>query len=29
MTGGRVDRTEIDLRIGDLMIEAKLTEVDF
>ena len=29
MIGGRVDCTEIDLRIGDLMIEAKLTETDF
>jgi hypothetical protein len=25
----RVDRTEVDLRIGDLLIEAKLTEVGF
>jgi hypothetical protein len=29
MIGGRVDCTEIDLRIGYLMIEAKLTEIDF
>jgi hypothetical protein len=29
MIGGRVDCTEIDLRVGDLMIEAKLTETDF
>jgi hypothetical protein len=29
MIGGRVDCTEIDLRIGDLMIEAKLTESIF
>jgi hypothetical protein len=29
MVGGRADCTEIDLRIGDLMIEAKLTETDF
>jgi len=29
MADGRVDRTEVDLRIGDLMIEAKLTETDF
>ena len=29
LIGGRVDCTEIDLRIGDLMIEAKLTEIDF
>lgn len=26
---GRFDRTEIDLRLGDLLIEAKLTENDF
>jgi Restriction Endonuclease associating with ARP len=26
---GRFDRTEIDLRLGDLLIEAKLTESDF
>lgn len=26
---GRLDRTEVDLRIGDLLIEAKLTESDF
>ena len=29
LVGGRVDRTEIDLRVGDLLIEAKLTESDF
>ncbi len=29
MIGGRVDCTETDLRIGELMIEAKLTETDF
>jgi restriction endonuclease-like protein len=26
---GKTDRTEIDLKLGDLMIEAKLTETDF
>jgi hypothetical protein len=26
---GRFDRTEIDLRLGDLLVEAKLTENDF
>lgn len=26
---GRFDRTEVDLRLGDLLIEAKLTETDF
>ena len=26
---GRVDRTEIDMRLGDLRVEAKLTESDF
>jgi hypothetical protein len=26
---GRLDRTEVDLRFGDLLIEAKLTEGDF
>jgi hypothetical protein len=29
LLGGRFDRTEIDLRLGDLLIEAKLTETDF
>jgi hypothetical protein len=29
LTNGRFDRTEIDLRLGDLLIEAKLTESDF
>ncbi len=29
LANGRFDRTEIDLRIGDLLIEAKLTEADF
>lgn len=28
-TNGQFDRTEVDLRLGDLMIEAKLTESDF
>jgi hypothetical protein len=27
--GGHVDRTEIDMRVGELLIEAKLTEGDF
>ncbi len=26
---GRFDRTEVDMRLGDLLIEAKLTESDF
>jgi hypothetical protein len=26
---GRVDRTEIDMRLGDLLVEAKLTETGF
>ncbi len=26
---GHVDRTEIDMRVGDLLVEAKLTETDF
>jgi hypothetical protein len=26
---GRVDRTEVDMRLGDLLVEAKLTEADF
>ena len=26
---GRTDRTEIDMKLGDLMVEAKLTETDF
>jgi hypothetical protein len=26
---GRVDRTEVDMRWGDLLVEAKLTETDF
>jgi hypothetical protein len=26
---GRFDRTEVDLRVGDLLVEAKLTEGDF
>ena len=26
---GKVDRTEIDLKLGDLLVEAKLTENDF
>jgi hypothetical protein len=29
MTKGRVDRTEVDLCAGDLLVEAKLTEGDF
>jgi hypothetical protein len=29
MGGKKMDRTEIDLKIGDLLIEAKLTEYDF
>ena len=29
LRNGRVDRTEVDLRWGDLLIEAKLTESDF
>jgi hypothetical protein len=29
LLANHVERTEIDLRIGDLFIEAKLTEVDF
>ena len=29
LANGRVDRTEVDLRWGDLLIEAKLTESDF
>jgi hypothetical protein len=29
LRGGRTDRTEIDMKLGDLMIEAKLTETDF
>lgn len=29
LAGGRLDRTEVDLRIGSLLIEAKLTEGDF
>jgi hypothetical protein len=29
LANGRFDRTEIDLRVGDLLIEAKLTESDF
>ena len=27
--GGKFDRTEVDMRIGDLLVEAKLTEADF
>jgi hypothetical protein len=26
---GKTDRTEIDMKLGDLMVEAKLTETDF
>ena len=29
LANGRFDRTEVDLRVGDLLIEAKLTESDF
>ena len=29
LTNGRFDRTEVDLRLGDLLTEAKLTESDF
>jgi len=29
LANGRFDRTEIDLRLGDLLVEAKLTESDF
>lgn len=29
LRNGKVDRTEIDLKIGDLLLEAKLTEGDF
>lgn len=29
LLNGKFDRTEVDLRIGDLLIEAKLTESDF
>jgi hypothetical protein len=29
LAGGRFDRTEVDMRLGPLLIEAKLTEADF
>jgi hypothetical protein len=29
LKGGLVDRTEVDMRWGDLLVEAKLTELDF
>ena len=29
LTTGRLDRTEVDMRWGDLLVEAKLTESDF
>jgi len=29
LTNGRLDRTEVDMRWGDLLVEAKLTEADF
>jgi Restriction Endonuclease associating with ARP len=29
LRNGRLDRTEVDLRIGELLVEAKLTEADF
>jgi len=28
-SNGRFDRTEVDMRLGDLLVEAKLTESDF
>jgi restriction endonuclease-like protein len=28
-SSGRADRTEVDMRLGDLLVEAKLTESDF
>jgi hypothetical protein len=28
-TSGKTDRTEVDMKIGDLLVEAKLTESDF
>lgn len=29
LLGGATDRTEVDMRLGDLLVEAKLTESDF
>ncbi len=29
LANGRLDRTEVDLKLGNLLIEAKLTETDF
>ena len=29
LRSGKTDRTEIDMKLGDLMVEAKLTEMDF
>jgi hypothetical protein len=29
LSNGHIDRTEVDLKLGDLLIEAKLTESDF
>jgi len=29
LANGRVDRTEVDMRWGDLLVESKLTELDF
>jgi hypothetical protein len=29
LANGRVDRTEVDMRLGELLVEAKLTEGDF
>ena len=29
LANGKFDRTEVDVRLGDLLIEAKLTESDF
>jgi len=29
LSNGRMDRTEIDLKLGDVLVEAKLTESDF
>lgn len=29
LAGGKFDRTEVDMKLGDLLVEAKLTEADF
>ena len=29
LSGGKFDRTEVDMRLGSLLVEAKLTEADF